>query len=133
MDLVIDANILFAALIKRNITTELLFREHLHLYAPEFIFAEFEKYRDLLKKKTERRNEEFDEVMALFRRRITTIPLEEIRHFLKKAMRISPDFKDVPYVALALKLNVAIWSNDKELKEKQKHVRVYSTPELLNL
>jgi len=52
MDLVIDANILFAALIKRNITTELLFREHLHLYAPEFIFAEFDKYRDLLKKKT---------------------------------------------------------------------------------
>ena len=71
--------------------------------------------------------------MALFRRRITTIPLEEIRPFLKIAINISPDIKDVPYLALALKLNIPIWSNDKELKEKQKHVRVYSTPELLNL
>ena len=48
MDLVIDANILFAALIKRNVTSDLLFRNDLHLYAPEFIFEEFEKYRNVI-------------------------------------------------------------------------------------
>ncbi|MHA2473510.1 MAG: PIN domain-containing protein, partial [Promethearchaeota archaeon] len=48
MDLVVDANILFAALIKDNITSELLLKREFHLFAPEFIFEEFEKYRDYL-------------------------------------------------------------------------------------
>jgi len=40
MDLVIDANIIFAALIKDDFTRFLLFREHIKLYTPEFIFTE---------------------------------------------------------------------------------------------
>jgi len=46
MDLIVDANVLFAALIKEGITEELFFVEQLHLYAPEFIFIEFEKYKE---------------------------------------------------------------------------------------
>ena len=37
MDLVIDANILFAALIKESVTSDILFRHR--LYAPEFIYV----------------------------------------------------------------------------------------------
>jgi predicted nucleic acid-binding protein len=37
MDLVVDANILFAALIKDSITSELMLHEDMHLYAPEFL------------------------------------------------------------------------------------------------
>jgi len=132
MDLVIDANILFAALIKENITSDLLFKNNLHLYAPEFIFAEFEKYRELIKEKTERTDEDFSKLLELFERRITLVPLEEIRQFMQDAKKISPDIKDAPYFALALKLNIAIWSNDKELKEKQSTVKVYSTEEIIN-
>ncbi|ODS39618.1 MAG: hypothetical protein A7315_10755 [Candidatus Altiarchaeales archaeon WOR_SM1_79] len=108
MDLVVDANILFAALIKRNITSELLFREDLHLYAPEFIFTGFEKYRGLIKKKTERTDDDFDELLELFQRRIALVPIEEIKPFIEKAKEVSPDIKDVPYIALALKLNIAV-------------------------
>lgn len=133
MDLVLDANILFAALIRRNKTSDLLFRNDLHLYAPKFIFTEFNKYKELIKKKTERTNEEFDRLVELFQRRITLVPLEEIKPFVEKAKTISPDIKDVPYVALALKLNIAIWSNDKSLKEKQNIIKVYSTNDLIRL
>ncbi|PIN85274.1 MAG: hypothetical protein COV47_03030 [Candidatus Diapherotrites archaeon CG11_big_fil_rev_8_21_14_0_20_37_9] len=42
--------------------------------------------------------------------------------------KISPDPKDVPYFALALKLRCPIWTNDKLLK-KQKKVKIISTSE----
>lgn len=133
MDLVVDANILFAALIKKSITSELLFRDDLHLYAPEFIFVEFEKYRELVKKKTERTDDDFDELLELFQRRIVLVTIEEIKPFIESAKDISPDTKDVPYIALALKLNIAIWSNDRLLKEKQDTVKVYPTHEIAGL
>ena len=60
MDLVIDANVLFSVLIKSGKTEELLFEEDLHIFAPEFIFEELEKYKDLILEKTERSKEEFD-------------------------------------------------------------------------
>ena len=43
MILVIDANILFSALIKNSLTAELLFEPTLKLYAPEFLIEEFMK------------------------------------------------------------------------------------------
>jgi predicted nucleic acid-binding protein len=133
MDLVVDANILFAALIKESVTSELLFKNSLHLYAPEFIFSEFEKYRDVVKKKTERNNHDFNKLLLTLEKRISLIPIEEISPFIEKAIEISPDEKDVPYIALALKKNISIWSNDKTLKEKQDIVTVYHTQEILNM
>jgi predicted nucleic acid-binding protein len=60
MDLVVDANILFASLIKDSLTAELLFVDHFHLHAPEFLLEELDKYRALLLEKTRRSNEDFE-------------------------------------------------------------------------
>ena len=49
MDLIIDANILFAALIKKDLTSDLIVYDLFRLYAPEYIFTEFEKYRGYIK------------------------------------------------------------------------------------
>ena len=133
MDLVVDANIIFAALVKRGFTENFLLRTDLHLYAPEFIFEEFELYKDLLKKKTQRTEEEFNLFMKTLQRRIILIPYEEIDSYLEKAKEISPDIKDITYIALALKLHCAIWSNDKALTEKQNVVKVYHTHDLVRL
>lgn len=51
MELVIDANILFSALIKKSVTAELIFNENLMLYAPDFFIEEFVKYQELITKK----------------------------------------------------------------------------------
>ncbi|CAD6491228.1 MAG: PIN domain protein [Candidatus Argoarchaeum ethanivorans] len=133
MDLVVDANILFAALIKDGLTSELIVQNNLYLYAPEFIIEEFEKYREIIKKKTKRTDNEFDRALDLFQRRIELIPSEEIKPYVEKAIVISPDIKDVQYIALGLKLHIAIWSNDRALKEEQKKVKVYSTSEIIKL
>ena len=130
MDLVIDSNILFAALIKNSITSDILFKHT--LYAPDFIFEEFKKYSDYLKGKSKRAEEEFDEFFNLFERNIITIPKWEIDPFIERAGKISPDPNDVPYLALALKLNCGLWSNDKKLKN-QNAVKVYSTEDLMGM
>ena len=51
MKLVVDANILFASLIKDSLTAELLVSDKLNLYAPEFLFDEFIKYKQLYMRK----------------------------------------------------------------------------------
>ena len=129
MDLVIDANVLFSVLIKRGRTEELLFNEDIHIFAPEFIFEEFNKYTELILKKTERSKEELNALLDIIKKRIKTIPNEETAKFIQKAKKICPDPSDVEYFALALKLKCALWSQDKALKQ-QKSIQVYSTEEL---
>ena len=131
MDLVIDSNILFAALLKESGTSEILFKHK--LYAPEFIFEEFRKYKEYLKGKTKRTEEGFNDLFDLFERNVILIPKEEINPFIEKAEMISPDAKDVPYLALALKLRCGLWSNDRNLKEKQNIIQVYSTEDLIKI
>lgn len=133
MDLVIDANVLFSVLIKSGKTEELIFETDLHLFAPEFLFDEFEKHRGLILEKTERTNEEFEKLVCILRKRIMTIPNEETESYIREAGVISPDEKDVDYFALALKLKCPIWSQDKALKENQKIVTIYSTEELTKI
>jgi predicted nucleic acid-binding protein len=132
MDLVVDANILFAGMIKDNLTAELLFNERLHLFAPEFLFMEFKKYEDLILKKTARSKEDFDRVISLLKRRIDIYPFEDFKEYLDQGVEVSPDENDSQYFALALCLGASIWSNDKDLKN-QEMVKVYSTSELIHL
>ena len=62
MDLVIDANVLFSVLIKIGKTEELMLHEDIQVFAPEFIFEEFDKVyttnycKDWTKQRRTRRN-----------------------------------------------------------------------------
>ncbi|MBU1200907.1 MAG: PIN domain-containing protein [Nanoarchaeota archaeon] len=132
MDLVIDANVLFSVLIKRGKTEELILHEDIQVFAPEFIFEEFDKYAKLIIKKTERSKEELEEILDLLKKKIKTIPNEETEKHISEAKIICPDENDVEYFALALKLRCPIWSQDKALKQ-QKIITVYSTEELNNM
>ena len=58
------------------------------------------------------------------------MPVHKCSEFMLQALQLSPDLKDAPYIALALKLNCPIWSQDKALK-KQSVVKIYSTEELI--
>lgn len=130
MDIVIDANVLFAALIKEGATRRLLMSDMLTLYAPEFLIEEVEKYEEFILQKTGKSKEELQRVLAVLRRRITFVRLSELVSFLDKAKQISPDEKDISYLALALRLSLPLWSNDAALKQKQGAVKVYSTEEV---
>ncbi|MEK6874717.1 MAG: PIN domain-containing protein [Nanoarchaeota archaeon] len=98
MDLVLDANILFSALIRQDTTFNLILHEDIHLYAPEFILVELAKYKELILQKTDRSAEEFDAVLAVLCKYIQFVPMEDFVTFLNEAERISPDPKDVAYL-----------------------------------
>ena len=129
MDLIIDANVLFSALIKDSFAYTLLFSDAFHLFTPEYIFIELEKHKEEILKKTERTEEEFFRLIEIIKRRIVIVPLEELVPYVEEAEKLTPDPDDMAYFALALKLNCTIWSNDKKLK-KQNKTEVYNTHEL---
>jgi len=60
---------------------------------------------------------------------VTVVPLDEFKDSWAEAKQISPDPDDVE----RLHLNCAIWSKDKDLKEKQSRVKVFSTSDLISL
>lgn len=132
MELVVDANTLFSALIKDSLTAELLFEESFELYSPEFVIEEFMKYEDFILAKTSRARDNFVQIMHSLKDVIKVAKKEDYADFVKEAETISPDERDVMYFALALKLKCGIWSNDKKLKEQNK-VEIYSTPEVAKL
>ena len=65
MRLVVDGNILFAALIKESLTAELLLSDKLTLFAPEFLFDEFAKYEQYILEKTKRSKTEFTQFLDI--------------------------------------------------------------------
>lgn len=129
MDLVIDANVLFSVLIKDNFSYNILFNGKFHLFTPEYIFTELEKHKEEILEKTERTTEEFFRLVETLKRRISIIPLEELVPYVEEAEKLTPDPDDMDYFALALKLNCAILSNDKKLKEQNK-IKIFNTHEL---
>lgn len=129
MKLVVDANVLFSALIKDSFTRKLFFEDRLEIYAPEYLFEEFEEHREEIMQKTHRNEAEFWEVMGILKSRISVVPFSEFEKFMEKAKKASPDMDDAIYFAVAFAIDGAIWSNDRRLKG-QKEVRVLNTEEI---
>ncbi|MHC1590663.1 MAG: PIN domain-containing protein [Candidatus Helarchaeales archaeon] len=105
MKLVVDANILFAALIKKSKTAELILNEKISLFAPEFLFDEFMKYQEYIIEKTHRTEADFKKFLRIMKKKIKIIPSGKIAPLLGQASKISPDPKDAVYCACALFIN----------------------------
>ena len=134
MKLVVDANILFASLIKNNKTREIMLKQTFSLYSPHYIIEEFFEHLNELENKVRVKSRvlkgKLKDLLRLSN--IKLVEKEEFEDFIEKAEKISQDIDDVLYVALALKLNCPIWSNDKRLKNQNK-IKVYSTKELIKI
>ena len=132
--LVIDTNILFAATISpEGHTARLIFRDDLELYAPDFMLWEIEKYKKiLLRKGAYETAVALDGVLSKILKRVTIIPGQLYVDIMPKAAEITPDPKDAPFIALALKLNAPLWTNDKALKAIEE-IQVLDTREIIEL
>lgn len=130
MKFIIDANPLFSALIKDSATANIIINENIELFAPEFIFEEFLEHKEEILAKTKRTEKELNDLVNNLKSIIHIVPQKEFELFLGEAKELTSDEDDFPYLALALRLNVPIWSNDKKLR-KQHKVKIYSTEELL--
>ena len=132
MKIVVDSNILFTYFWKSSITRELFVNQDLQLYSPEFSLKELDKHSERVIKDAKISKEQFNAIKEELMTLIEFISLEQYSAFLKDAFNIPPDKEDLDFVALALKLNCSIWSNDNKLKE-QKHVKIITTEEIIEL
>ena len=134
MLLVVDVNVIFSALIKRG-NSFIVFEKNrlfkkMEFIAPEFMFSELDSKMERLVKETNLTKNELDEAILFIKKQITIAPTSEFIDKLAEATELN--FKDSPYLALALKFECPIFSGDKRLKEQTK-VKIISPRELLDL
>lgn len=132
MQVVADTNIIVASLLRKGDTRKILFSKKFEIFSPDRLKFEIFAHKEEFKQKTSMAEQEFIEAVELEFENLTIIPMEEYGSIKQKALKVCPEGheNDWPFIALSLKLNCPLWSNDKALK-KQSIVEVFSTTELL--
>ena len=130
MELVINANILFSLAKSSSKTRDLISNFALSLYAPNFAKTEIIKYKeDILKKAN---LNDFNIFLNILNTRINFVDLEDYKEQIKKCKGIIKDEKDIEYVALAMKLNIPLWTNDRLLKD-QNLIKALTTSDIIEI
>lgn len=134
MKLVVDTNILFS-FFRENPVRQIIINSDtfkLKLYTPEYSIEELLSNKSELLKYAKVSEDELEYAIMSLKLFIEEKPRAVFKEFESEAKRISPDIKDFPFFALALKLGAAIWSNEPRLK-KQTSLKVFSTADIMKL
>jgi len=137
MRFVVDVNVVISSLMKDGISFKVFslnsILQKFEFIAPDFFMSEISKHKEELLHKSKLPEEVFFDTMDFLFEQINIVPAEEFKEFVPQAEKVlSNHMKDVPYVALALKLDCPIFSGDKILKNLSP-VKVCSPRELFDL
>ena len=130
MRLVLDNNIFFSLMKPFSVNSYLFSSLRTDFFAPEFIKSELKKHKEECLFKSKLSEHEFEMRKNEVEENIKFFKSLEYKDFLKISLTALTDPDDVDFLALALAIKAAIWSNDPHLKQQSK-VKVYSTSELL--
>lgn len=139
MRFIVDANIIFSAIINTNSKiAEIILNssEIYEFFAPNFLRHEIRKHYSKI---SGMKLEEIQEIEYIIYQNILFINEEQITsEFWEKAFLLTSDIdeKDTPYVAFAESMNCKIWSGDKKLisgLKKKKYSNFISTNELFEI
>lgn len=133
MNIIIDANVLFSALIKDSTTRQIILEYERFFLFPAYIFTELEKHKSELLRKSEMDEKEFYGLLEIIIRKVIIIPDKILIPYKEKAFEIIKDIDpdDVLFIACALAYpSSIIWSDDKELK-KQSKIRIATTKDII--
>ncbi|MDO8625461.1 MAG: PIN domain-containing protein [Candidatus Diapherotrites archaeon] len=133
MQLVADTNILVASMLRKGDTRKLLFSKKYEVFTPDETRIEILDHKEEFKQKGRMTEEQFQLALETELQNTTILPTEEYVSFKQKALSLCPQGHedDWPFLALALKIDCALWSNDSALK-KQSVIPVVTTTELLS-
>jgi|SRR3989344_8530180 len=129
MKFAVDTNILMTFFWENSFTKGVLVDKDFEFFAPEYALEEINRNKSEILRKTRISTDKFKELKKDLAICVEFIPLEEYSEFLEKAKNIL-NKEDIDFIALALKLNLPLWSNDKGMK-KQSLVKVYTTSKFL--
>ncbi|MBI3412583.1 MAG: PIN domain-containing protein [Candidatus Aenigmarchaeota archaeon] len=130
MDLVVDTNVLFSFFNEKSKARELLTRPSFELYSPEFALDELNKHKNEITRKFSLSELQFSLILRLLETSINFIGIKYYEKFVPRGYELASDPDDTDFFAVALKLDCAIWSNDRDFKNQSK-IEVYTTTELL--
>jgi len=132
MRVVVNANILVAALLKSATTRQILLMSDLEFCAPEHLFVEVKGFvkDQRFRRRLGLSEEDLREVLAYILQPVTFFPEKMYLSFIRRAIPLVTHKEDAPYIALSLALGAPLWSNDAALK-KQSLVTVFTTSELV--
>jgi len=128
MKLVSDANIAFSLLKKDSFTRKLAKEHSLELYSHKFILEELEEHSEELCELLNISNDKFERIKEILSK-LVNLKVKVSPQYLNWAKSLISDSDDAPYLALALKLNCPIWSEDPHFKEQSVR-EVFKTKEL---
>ncbi|HLD15271.1 MAG TPA: PIN domain-containing protein [Candidatus Nanoarchaeia archaeon] len=132
MNLIVDTNCLISSLISNGKSREIICLPGITLYAPENIIEETLNNKEEIILRAEIDEQSFNQLISIFLLNIKIISKEDFKEFKEKAKELVTHPEDIPFMALALKLNYPLWSNDKNLKLQSK-VKVFSTTDLIKV
>ena len=134
MKILIDTNIIIAALIKNNKAREVILSGKFEFVSPEFVLEEVNKYKKYICDKAKISSEVLDLVVNIIFEKITLVPKEEYDEFIEESREIMErDVKDIPYVACYFAMNCNyLWTNDLDFTGK-KELKLISIKEMLEL
>jgi predicted nucleic acid-binding protein len=129
MRLVADANVLLSAVIGGRGARLILENPAVEALTPQVTFAEVQEYALILAQ--ERRLSPDTVLLAVAALPVTIVETRIYEPFVAEARRLilARDPEDVDVLALALYLNVPLWSNDNDFEETG--IEWYTTAELL--
>ncbi|MBU1204154.1 MAG: hypothetical protein KKG60_03755 [Nanoarchaeota archaeon] len=137
MKIVVDANVIFSALLSKRGTFDIFFINKVlnkfEFIAPEFLLIEINKHFNEILKRSKLSSIEILGLFKFLKEELDFIPFSEFNSFLDKALDLTREHeKDVQYFSLALKTGCPIWSNEKRFK-KQSSIQILDTSEMLRL
>lgn len=134
MKIIVDSNVIIAALIRDSKNREIIKNNKFDFITPDFVVAEIWKYKDYLTDKINISDKDFELLLNLILKNIKIIPVEKYKNSLSKAKEIMKnDLKDSPYVACYLELKCnGIWTHDPDFECKE-GIKLFKTKDLLDL
>lgn len=132
--LVVDTNILIAAMLKDSTARKILLSAPIDFYVPEFAFEEIEEHINELSKKNKLPADTNREVLGIIRGHLHIVKKEDIENVYSEAEEIMKDIDvdDSACLAAALSMECdGIWSHDRHLT-KQDRVRIWLIKDLVH-
>ena len=134
MRLIVDTNVLIS-FFRENPVRDIIMNSALfglQLFTPEYAISELKNNKSDLTKYSGLLGKDLEFAIMLLGFFIEIKSDDFFVEFKDNSENLSPDLKDAPFFALALKLECGIWSNEPRLKQ-QKSVEVLSSPDLRKL
>ena len=133
MNIVIDSNVLFSALIRNSSTRRLILEHDGTFLFPEQILQEFHKHKEELLTKSKIPPESFETLLNLLLSKVLIVHENTLEQHKTQAKQIVKDIDpdDAMFIACALAHPQSIlWTDDRKLKE-QEAVPVMNTKEMI--